>query len=85
MFVNGLLWAVNGDPNDHIDGGLIPSGATVFIEGKLVIVNSPDNANPDSLCIPIGGPHCNPATAQGSGDTFAYGSGGGGGGGSSSG
>jgi len=76
VFVNNLLWAVVGDPNDHVDGGLINSGTTVFIEGKLVIVNQPDNANPDALCIPIGGPHCNPYTIQGSGDTFAYGGGG---------
>lgn len=65
-----------GDPNSHTDGGLINSGTTVFIEGKLVIVNQPDNANPDALCIPAGEPHCNPYTIQGSGDTFAYGGGG---------
>lgn len=65
-----------GDPNSHGNGQLINSGTTVFIEGKLVIVNQPDNANPDDLCIPIGEPHCNPFTIQGSGDTFAYGGGG---------
>lgn len=71
VYVNGSLWAVQGDPNSHGGGGLIPSGTTVYVEGKLVIVNAPDNANPDVLC-PILPIHCNPATAGGSPDTFAY-------------
>lgn len=72
-FVDGRLWAVAGDINTDGDGQLIPSGASVFIQGKLVIVHSPDSAEPDDLCIPIGGPHCLPETAAGSGATFAYG------------
>jgi hypothetical protein len=36
-----------------------------------VIVHAPDAAAPDDLCIPIGGPHCEPMTAEGSGATFA--------------
>lgn len=38
--VNGLLWAVDGDIDTHCDpkGPLDPSGSTVFIEGKNVIV-----------------------------------------------
>lgn len=71
--VNGKLWAVDNDPNTHGSGGLIPSGATVTIEGKLVIVHAADSAQPDNLCIPIGPPHCNPLTAQGSSDVSAYG------------
>ena len=69
--VNGLLWAVQGDPNTHGAGGLIPSGSTVFIEGKLIIVNEPDAAQADNLC-PVDSIHCNPYTAGGSPDTFCY-------------
>lgn len=72
VFVNDLLWAVQADPNNHGSGGLINSGTSVLIEDKYVIVHAPDNAVPDDLCIPLGPPHCNPKTAQGSGDCFAY-------------
>jgi hypothetical protein len=71
VFVNDLLWAVQNDPDTHGDGGLIPTGTTVFIEDKLVIVHTPDHAQPDDLC-PFQAIHCDPMTAQGSGDTFAY-------------
>lgn len=53
VFVNGQLWAVLNDPNNHGNGQLINSGTTVFIEGKPVIVHAPDTALPDNLC---GGP-----------------------------
>lgn len=72
VFCNGQLWAVDNSFNSHGNGGLIPSGSTVFCEGKPVIVHSADNSRPDNLC-PQGGNHCNPATAGGSGDVFAYG------------
>lgn len=72
-YVDGRLWAVIGDPNTHGDGGLIPTGSSVFIQSKLIIVNTPDHAQIDDLCIPLGGPHCDPMTAAGSGATFAYG------------
>lgn len=72
VFVNGKLWAVRGDPNTHGAGGLInTAGKTVFIEGKNVIVNKPDHANPDTLC-PIPATHCDPFTTGGSPDVFAY-------------
>lgn len=71
--VNGKLWAVDDDPNTHGNGGLIPSGSTVTIQGKRVIVHAADSAKPDDLCPTIGPPHCNPQTAQGSGDVSAYG------------
>lgn len=71
--VNGKLWAVDNDPNTHGGGGLIPSGSTVKIQGKRVIVHAADSAVADNLCPPIGPPHCNPQTAQGSGDVSAYG------------
>jgi len=73
VFVNGLLWAVQGDPNDHLLGGLIPSGSTVTVEGILVIVDAPDHAEPDDICFSSGPPHCDPMTAGGSPDVFAYG------------
>jgi hypothetical protein len=70
-YVNGRLWAVEGDINSHGNGELVASVATVLIEGKRVIVNAPDDAAPDDLCIPLNGAHCEPMTAEGSGDTFA--------------
>jgi hypothetical protein len=72
-YVDGRLWAVKDDINTDGDGQLIPTGTSVFIQGKLVIVNTPDHAQQDDLCIPIGAPHCDPMTAAGSGATFAYG------------
>jgi len=73
VFVNGKLWAVSGDPNTHGDGGLVPSGSSVRVEGKLVIVDAPDAAVADALCLIVGPPHCVPSTAGGSGDVNAYG------------
>jgi len=72
VFVNDKLWSVEGSINSHGEGGLIPTGSTVEIEGILVIVHTSDHANPDLLCPVIGAPHCDPATAGGSPDTFAY-------------
>jgi hypothetical protein len=72
-FVDGKLWAVEGDPNTHSAGGLIPSGSSVLIQGKKVIVNAPDDANPDALCPIANAQHCTPKTAAGSGTTNAYG------------
>jgi hypothetical protein len=68
------LWAVQGDPNTHGNGELIPNHANnVYVEGKLVIVHGPDHSNPDALCPPAGPPHCDPMTAQGAPSTYAYG------------
>lgn len=73
VFVNNRLWAVDGDPNSHGGGALIPGLApTVFIEGKQCIVLG-DQAAPDALCIPIGGLHCAPSAVSGSDDCFAHG------------
>lgn len=72
VLVNSKLWAVEGDPNTHGAGNLIPSGSTVFIEGKPVIVHAADAAVADNLCPSLGGNHCAPATAAGSGDVNAY-------------
>lgn len=70
VYVNGQLWAVAGDGNSHGGGALSPSGSTIEINGKKIIVNAPDGAAADSLC-PIP-PHCGPSTSGGSGDVFAY-------------
>jgi len=67
--VNGKLWAVEGDPNNHGGGALIASISHVRISGKRVIVHAPDTAEPDAFC-PLP-PHCAPDTAAGSPNTFA--------------
>lgn len=71
VFAEGLLCAVNGDPNDHGSGELIASGSTVFIEGKAVVIAG-DNASPDTFCLIVGPPHCNPQAVGKSGTVFAY-------------
>lgn len=71
VFVNGRLWAVDGDPNSHGAGELNASVTTVTINGKPVIVHAADSAAPDVLCFTVGGPHCAPSTAAGSGDVSA--------------
>ena len=72
VFVNGLLWAVNGDQNTDGGGGLIASGSTVKINGIPVVIQG-DSANPDSLCPIPGGTHCNPLAASGSSNVSCYG------------
>jgi len=69
VFVNGQLWAVEDDPNTHGGGGLIPTGTTVFIEGKPVIVHTPDLAKIDGLDHVA----ADDETATGSDNVFAYG------------
>jgi len=68
-YVDGELWAVEGDPNTDGLGGLIASQNATYIDGKKVIVHAPDSAVADLLC-PME-PHCVPATAQGSATTNA--------------
>jgi uncharacterized Zn-binding protein involved in type VI secretion len=72
VFVEGLLWAVDGYPNTDGAGGLIPSGSTVSINGKLVIING-DHASADSQCIIIGPPHCDPFATSASSTVKCYG------------
>ena len=66
VYANDKLWSVEGDPNSHGGGALIPTVTTVFNEDKPVIVHSPDPAEPDIL-------HPPPPTdtGAGSGDVFA--------------
>ena len=67
------LCAVQGDPNTHGGGALIPANPqTVIIENIKAIEHS-DPAAPDALCPPIGGSHCAPSTSTGSPDVFIYG------------
>lgn len=70
VFVNGKLWAVQGDPNDHGLGNLIQiyGKHNVFVEGKLAICAVGDIADPDLKLHP--GPPTDPSTA--STDTFIY-------------
>lgn len=68
VFVNGLLWAVEGDPESHGNGNLISVvGSSVFIGGIKVIVLG-DTATSDNAL------HNPPSTDpnQGSSDVFAY-------------
>ena len=48
--------------------GLTAGSDSVFIGDVAVVNHTPDGAAPDSLCIPIGAPHCSPSTAAGSPD-----------------
>jgi len=68
VYANNLLISVDGDPNTHGGGGLIAATNEVYINNKLVVNDTPDNANPDGLC-PLP-PHCNPHTNQGSPDVY---------------
>lgn len=68
VFVNSKLWSVDGDPNSHGSGELYPSHNGVFVNGKPVIVNTPDPARTDNF------PHWPDVTktAQGSPDSYCY-------------
>jgi len=68
VYANGLLVAVDGDPNSHGGGALVAGCKQLFVNSIMVVNHSPDGAAPDALC-PIA-PHCAPITAQGSLDVF---------------
>lgn len=70
VYANFLLISVDGDPNSHGAGALSAGSNAVFINNKKVVNNTPDGAAPDDLCPPLGGAHCSPVTAGGSGDVF---------------
>jgi hypothetical protein len=71
VYVNSLLWAVDGDQNNHVGGNLIPvyGAKNVYINGKLIIVAVGDIAAGDDEGHPA--PPTDPQ--QSSGDVFAYG------------
>jgi hypothetical protein len=60
VIVEGALWAVNGDPNNHGQGDLITSNGWLRISGLGIIVAG-NSAQADDLCPIIGGPHCAPS------------------------
>lgn len=68
VYVNGVLAAVEGDPESHGAGNLISIvGSSVFIEGKKIIVLG-DTATIDNAFHPPG--QTDPATVSSS--VFAY-------------
>jgi hypothetical protein len=69
VFVNGLLWSINGDPNSHGGGALVAATKNVFI-GGVAVCNNNDSATPDALCAPLGGAHCAPSAVGGSSNVF---------------
>jgi len=69
VYVNGLLWSVNGDPNSHGGGNLLAATNNVFI-GGIAVCNNNDPATPDALCPIPGGPHCAPSAVGGSSNVF---------------
>jgi hypothetical protein len=66
VYANSLLVSVNGDVNSHGAGALVAGSDNVFIGGIAVVNHTPDGAAADSLCPPLAGAHCSPATASGS-------------------
>lgn len=80
--VNNLLWAVEGDLDDHCDqGALIASyGAkNVYIEGKLVICAMGDSAASDKEGCEVEHPPSATKPKGHSNDVVVYGGGAGGG------
>lgn len=69
VYVNGLLWSINGDPNSHGSGALFAATKNVFI-GGIAVCNNNDSAAPDNLCAPVGGAHCAPSAVGGSSNVF---------------
>ena len=75
VYVNGKLWAVEGDQETDGFGYLkSKSPGTIYINGKKVIVEQIDDADPDSNCGKLGfdPEHCHPHPNEGSSDVFAY-------------
>ena len=65
VYVNGKLWAVEGDPDDHGGGGLIATViGELYINGKKAIAVG-DPANPDNLCSANTPIHCAPSAVTG--------------------
>lgn len=68
VYVNGKLWAVDGDPNSHGDGILLATLANeVYINNKKVCLDT-ELANADDLC--NSNDHCDPFVTEGSSDVF---------------
>lgn len=69
VYVNGLLWSIDGDPNSHGQGALSAATNSVFI-GGIAVCNNNDPAAADNLCPPLGGAHCAPSAVGGSSNVF---------------
>ena len=69
VYVNSLLWSINGDPNSHGGGALSAATNNVFI-GGIAVCNDKDSAAADDLCPPLGGAHCAPDADGGSSNVF---------------
>ena len=69
VYVNSLLWSIDGDPNTHGSGALSAATNNVFI-GGIAVCNDNDSAAPDDLCPPLGGAHCAPDASSGSSNVF---------------
>lgn len=70
VYANNLLVSVDGDQNSHGGGSLNAANNNVYVNNKLVVNNTPESADPDSLCVPLGGAHCSPVTSGGSSNVF---------------
>lgn len=70
VFVNDLLWAVEGDQNSHGNGQLIAfyGAKNIFVENKLIICAVGDKATPDDFGHPA--PPTDPKSS--STNTFVY-------------
>lgn len=69
VYIDGKLWAVEGDKNSHEEGGLIATtGNSIYINGKLVIVHGPDPAEIDLL----GHVGLDDGTAEGTSTVYCY-------------
>jgi len=68
------LIAVLGDPNTHGNGGLDASNNSgkFFVNGRKVVYLG-STAQPDDLCIPLGGAHCAPSATSASSKVFSEG------------
>jgi len=69
VYVNSLLWSIDGDPNSHGGGALSAATNNVFI-GGIAVCNNNDSAGADALCVPVGGAHCAPSASGGSDNVY---------------
>jgi len=71
VYVDGELWAVEGDPNSH-GAGTLSAGqiAAIYING-IRVIGVGDSAGADALCPVVGGPHCGPDATSGDANVTA--------------
>lgn len=66
------LISVQGNPNTHGGGGLIADNPQTVQVKNIPVIELVDPADPDALCGPLGGSHCNPESAAASPNVFVY-------------